>query len=146
LLSRLPPLFGWRLTPTNGRGACDDETRVDSSHSRRCPRHCADGEHGPEWERQFSGHRCLAPSQGATDKQRADAWEPFIGNAGTYSIKGNELTRNIIVSKNPSAMNNGNFTVHVFRMEGKNTLFLTEKANRRGPVADPDTIKLTRLE
>ena len=86
------------------------------------------------------------PLEGATDKQRADAFGPFTGNAGTYAVKGNELTRTIMVAKNPRAMNNGNFNVETFKMEGKNTLWLTDKADSRGPAANPTTVKLTRLE
>jgi hypothetical protein len=86
------------------------------------------------------------PLQGATDKQRADAFGPFTANAGTYAIKGNELTRTIVTAKNPRVMNNGNFEVSTFRMEGKNTLWLISKADGSGPVANPTTVKLTRLE
>lgn len=86
------------------------------------------------------------PLQGATDKQRVDAFGPFTANAGTYAIKGNELTRTVIVAKNPRVMNNGNFQVDTFKMEGKNTLWLTGKADSRGPDANPTTVKLARLE
>ncbi len=92
------------------------------------------------------GPRVEVPTQGATDKQRADAFGPFTGNAGTYTIKGNELTNNIITAKNPATMSNGSFQVYTFKTEGKNTLWLTSKANRAGPVANPGTIKLTRVE
>jgi Lipocalin-like domain len=68
------------------------------------------------------------PQQGATDKQRADAFGPFTANAGTYAIKGDEVTYNITTAKNPRVMNNGNFQVDTFRMEGNNTLWLTRAA------------------
>jgi hypothetical protein len=86
------------------------------------------------------------PQQGATDKQRADAWGPFTANAGTYAIKGNELTNTVITAKNPNVMKSGGWQAFTFRMDGKNTLWLTQKANQDGPVANPTTFKLTRVE
>ena len=86
------------------------------------------------------------PAQGATDKQVADAFGPFTGNAGTYAIKGNELTRTPVAAKSPNAMSSGIFQVETIKMEGKDTLWLTPKANRAGPVANPTTLKLTRVE
>jgi hypothetical protein len=86
------------------------------------------------------------PQQGATDKQRADAWGPFTANAGTYAIKGNELTNTVLVAKNPNVMKSGGVQVFTFKMDGKNTLSLTQKANQNGPVANPTTFKLTRVE
>jgi hypothetical protein len=86
------------------------------------------------------------PAQGATDKQIADAYRAFVGQAGTYEIKSNEITVKTVVAKNPNLMRAGNFTTRTFRMEGNNTLWLTEKANENGPVANPGTVKLTRLE
>jgi hypothetical protein len=43
-------------------------------------------------------------------------------------------------------MRDGNVDVETFKMEGKNTLWLTEKADFRGPAANPTTVKLTRVE
>jgi hypothetical protein len=86
------------------------------------------------------------PSEGASDKQIADAFRLFMGQAGTYEIKGNDITYKPIVAKDPSAMRDGSSAVDTFRMEGKNTLWLTDKADRSGPVANPTTLKLTRVE
>ena len=86
------------------------------------------------------------PAQGPTDKQIADAFGPFTGNAGTYAIKGTELTRTPVAAKSPNAMSSGIFQVETIKMEGKDTLWLTPKANRAGPVANPTTLKLTRVE
>jgi hypothetical protein len=82
----------------------------------------------------------------ATDKQVADAYRPFTANAGTYEIKGDELTYKIIVGKSPETMHEGNFRVVTFRMEGKDTLWLTQKATPAGALTNPTTVKLTRLE
>jgi hypothetical protein len=88
----------------------------------------------------------LPPQGKATDKQVADAFGPFTGQAGTYEIKGNELTTKRIAAKNPGTMKAGTFTTVTFRMEGKDTLWLTAKTDQNGPIANPTTTKLTRLE
>jgi hypothetical protein len=85
------------------------------------------------------------PQQGATDKQRADAFGPFTANAGTYDIKGNELMTTIMTAKNPNAMKSGSQTF-TFKMDGKNTLLLTQTRGLNGPVANPATVKFTRVE
>jgi hypothetical protein len=93
------------------------------------------------------GPRPELPEQGATDKQRSDAFgPPFTANAGTYEIKGNELIDTVIVAKNPNIMRTGALQTFTFKMEGKNTLWLTQKANQNGPVTNPPTVKLTRVE
>ena len=96
------------------------------------------------------GPRPELPSQ-ATDKQRAEAlaeaFGSFTANAGTYEIKGNEIASKRIVAKNPALMRDGGtLATHTFRMEGKDTLWLTIKTNLDGPIANPSTEKLTRLE
>jgi hypothetical protein len=87
-----------------------------------------------------------APGEQQTDKQLADAFGAFRAQAGTYEIKGNEITYRIIVTKNPSGMRAGSFVTDTFRMEGKDTLWLTRKATDAGPARNPTTWKLTRLE
>ena len=81
-----------------------------------------------------------------TDKQRLDAFGPFGADAGTYEIKGNEITSHPVVHKNPNRMRAGSFEVDTFRMEGRNTLWLTPRTRDTGPVANPTTTTLTRLE
>ena len=88
----------------------------------------------------------LPPQGKATDKQVAEAFGPFTGQAGTYEIKGNELTTKRIAAKNPGTMRSGTFTTVTFRMEGKDTLWTTTKADQDGPIKNPTTTKLTRLE
>jgi hypothetical protein len=86
------------------------------------------------------------PADKQTDKQKADAFGPFVGQAGTYEIKGAEMTLKRITAKNPATMKVGTFAVNTFRMEGNNTLWLTQKATEAGPATNPTTWKLTRLE
>ena len=88
----------------------------------------------------------LPPPDQRTDKQMAEAFGPFVANAGTYEIKGNEITTKELVAKNPGAMKPGTFVIQTFRMEGKDTLWLTQKANANGPAQNPTTLKLTRIE
>ena len=86
-----------------------------------------------------------APEQSATDKQIVDAWTGFVGQGGTYEIKGNEVTTRRIAAKSPTLMKAGTFSTSTFALEG-NTLTLVTKATQDGPVANPTTYKLTRLE
>jgi len=88
----------------------------------------------------------LPPADKRTDKQVADAFGPFNANAGTYEIKGNEITAKRMVAKNPATMKAGNFEVDTFRLEGKDTLWVTAKATGDGPVQNPTTIKYIRIE
>ena len=88
----------------------------------------------------------LPPEGKRTDKQIADAFGPFIANAGTYEIRGSELTTKRIAAKNPAEMRAGNFLTFTFRLEGRDTLWLTSKMDENGPLANPTAVKLTRLE
>jgi hypothetical protein len=88
----------------------------------------------------------LPPADQRTDKQAADAFGPFAANAGSYEIKDNEITIKRTVAKDPTAMKAGNLQVLTFRLEGKDALWLTQKASQAGPVQNPTTIKLTRVE
>ena len=84
------------------------------------------------------------PSNASADQLRA-AWGPFVGEAGTFEVNGNEITMQAIVSKNPSAMTKGAVSVYTFRLDG-NTLTLTQVRTHAGPSASPITIKATRIE
>jgi hypothetical protein len=88
----------------------------------------------------------LPPADKRTDKQVAEAFGPFTAEAGTYEIKGDEITMKRIAAKNPAAMKAGNFVVMTFRLEGKDTLSLTQKSSDAGPTSNPNTFKLTRIE
>ena len=90
--------------------------------------------------------RPLLPATGATDKQLLDAYGPLNVSAGTYQIAGNEIRLTRIVGKTANTMTPGNLATFTFRMDGKNTLWMTQKATEVGPVTNPQTIKLTRLE
>jgi hypothetical protein len=84
------------------------------------------------------------PSSASADQLRA-VWGPFVGEAGTFEVNGNEITMQAIVSKNPSAMTKGAVSVYTFRRDG-NTLTLTQLRTHAGPSSNPITIKATRVE
>jgi hypothetical protein len=87
--------------------------------------------------------RPALPEKDATDAQKVATWEQFNGGAGTYEIKGTTITGHPIVRKNP--IKQGSFGTMDFKIEG-NILLLTPKANQDGPIANPYTMKLVRLE
>ena len=55
------------------------------------------------------------------------------------------LTTHPVVAKNPAAMAAGAYSVYRCKVDG-NTLTLTTLRNQNGPVANPTTIKLARVE
>ncbi len=83
------------------------------------------------------------PQKDATDAQKVATWTPFAANASTYEVKGTTITVHPIIGKNP--IEPGSFTTVDFKVEG-NTLTLSPKANKNGPIANPYTMKLVRLE
>jgi hypothetical protein len=88
----------------------------------------------------------LPPSPTLTDKDIADAAKPFLSNAGTYELKGNEIVVRPIVALNPHYMRAGFSKTYSFRLEGKDTLWLSQTATADGAIQDPVMLKLTRLE
>lgn len=88
----------------------------------------------------------LSDPMKATAEELRQAWGPVVAEAGSYETSGgNVLTTHPVVSKNPAAMGDGAFTVNGYRLSG-DTLWLTPQRDQRGPVANPPTIKLVRVE
>jgi hypothetical protein len=83
-------------------------------------------------------------TKASADELRA-AWGPFYAEAGTYEVSGNLITLRAVAAKNPAAMTPGAFTTWSFKMEG-NTLLVTAERNQNGPIADPVTVTLRRVE
>jgi hypothetical protein len=83
-------------------------------------------------------------AKASADELRA-TWGPFVGEAGTYEIKGNLITMRPIAAKNPAAMTHGAFTTWSFKLTG-DTLLITAEGNQNGPVANPVTVKAVRVE
>ena len=91
------------------------------------------------------------PRPAVTDVMKASAddlraaWGPFYAEAGTYELNGNVITLRPVAAKNPAAMTPGAYTTWSFIVES-NTLKVTAMRNQDGPVANPPTITLVRVE
>jgi hypothetical protein len=72
-------------------------------------------------------------------------WGPFAGEAGTYEVIRDVITMRPIAAKNPAAMIRGAFTAYTFRMDG-DTMWITEQRNQNGPLLNPVTVKVVRVE
>jgi hypothetical protein len=98
-----------------------------------------------EWHADRPRPSVMDAATATADELRA-AWGPFYAEAGTYEVSnGNVMTMRSVVSKNPAAMAAGSFTTYTFKLDG-DTLWLTQQRDLRGPVANPATFKLVRVE
>ena len=85
------------------------------------------------------------PTKASADELRA-VWGPFVGEAGTYELTGDNLiTMRPIVSKNPAVMGPGVSITYSLKREG-DTMWVTQQRNQNGPFANPFTIKVVRIE
>ena len=85
------------------------------------------------------------PAAASADELRA-VWGPFVGEAGTFELSGNNvLTMQATVAKNPAAMTNGATSVYTYQRDG-DTLTLTQVRTHSGPSPAPVTVKLARVE
>ena len=81
----------------------------------------------------------------SADELRA-VWGPFVGEAGTFELSGNNVvTMQAMVAKNPAAMTNGATSVFTYQRNG-DTLTLTQVRAPSGPSPIPVTVKLVRVE
>jgi hypothetical protein len=88
----------------------------------------------------------LADPAKASAEELREVWGPVASEAGTYETsRGNVLTTHPVVAKNPAAMEAGSYTAYAYRLAG-DTLWLTVQRNQQGPVPNPVTVKLTRVE
>jgi hypothetical protein len=88
----------------------------------------------------------LADQASASADQLRAVWGPFIGEAGTFELSGNDtITMQATVAKNPAAMAPGAASVYTYRREGER-LTLTQVRTPAGPMSNPITITLTRVE
>jgi hypothetical protein len=81
----------------------------------------------------------------ATAAELLAVWGPFVANAGTYEVSGGTVTFRRIVAKNPAIMASTSFATNGFKVDGK-TLTVTTMRTDAGPVANPTTTRLTRIE
>lgn len=87
----------------------------------------------------------VADASKATADELRQMWGPVVAEAGRYELSGSTLTLRPAVSKNPAAMAPGAFVAYSYRVAG-DSLWLTYERTERGPVPNPPTIKLTRVE
>jgi hypothetical protein len=88
----------------------------------------------------------LADASKASADELRQVWGPVVAEAGTYETSdGKLLTLHAVVAKNPATMQPGSFSTYAYRLAG-DTLWLTLQRDQRGPVTNPPTIKLTRVE
>jgi hypothetical protein len=88
----------------------------------------------------------LADQATASADQLRAIWGPFVGEAGTFEVRGNNtITMQATVAKNPAAMAPGAASVYTYRREG-DLMTLTQVRTPAGPMSNPITITLTRVE
>jgi len=83
------------------------------------------------------------PATASADELRA-VWGPFVAEAGTFDVSGNNVTMQALVAKSPAAMTNGSTSVFTYQRSG-DTLTLTQVRTPSGP-SPAVTIKLARVE
>ena len=86
----------------------------------------------------------LALPENPTDAQLLETWRPFAASFGTYEVNGNTITSHALVAKDPNIKPDGFMTL-VYKIEG-DSLSITQKANQDGPIENPYTVKLVRIE
>jgi hypothetical protein len=73
------------------------------------------------------------------------AWDFLNAHSGTYEISGDTITMRRVVTKNPIAMQPGNYAIYSFKITG-HTLVITDVRIRGVPETNPTTVKLMRVD
>ena len=82
----------------------------------------------------------------ASAEELRAVWGPFVGEAGTYEVTtGNLITMRPIAAKNPAVMGPGSSITYSYKLDG-DTMWVTQQRNQDGPLANPFTIKVVRVE
>jgi hypothetical protein len=79
------------------------------------------------------------------EELRATFVTGFVANAGTYELKNGKLTMRPTVAKAPSFMQANSWIRSSVTING-DSLTLVQEGNDRGPITNPTTSKLTRIE
>lgn len=87
--------------------------------------------------------RAALPEKDATDAQKVAAWTPLLAVTGTYDVKGQTVTIQPTIGKNPGAA--GSSMTFDFKIE-KNNLLLTGKALQGAPAGSTYSVKFVRVE
>lgn len=92
------------------------------------------------------------PNLSAAEESKASTAEllavygnAFTAMAGAYELTGDRLTTRAMVATRNGPMSPGSFQICSFALDGS-TLVLTNAETNQGPVANPTTWKLVRLE
>jgi len=72
-------------------------------------------------------------------------FDALSAQSGTYEVADGKLTMRALVARNNGAMAPGTSFTSSYKLDGK-TLTITSERNPDGPVANPTTWKLTRIE
>ena len=84
-------------------------------------------------------------AKASADELRA-VWGPFVGEAGTYEVTADHrMTMRPFAAKNPALMGPGVFITYSYKLDG-DTMWVTQQRNQNGPVANPVTVKVVRVE
>ena len=88
----------------------------------------------------------LADQASASADQLRAVWGPFVGEAGTFEVSGNNtITMQATRREESCGDAAGRSSVYTYRREG-DLLILTQLRTPAGPSPNPVTIKLTRVE
>jgi hypothetical protein len=71
--------------------------------------------------------------------------DALTAQSGTYEVADGKLTTRALVARGTAPMASAAFTTSSYKLDGK-TLTITSERNGAGPVANPTTWKLTRVE
>src|SRR5436190_21747004 len=69
----------------------------------------------------------------------------FTAQSGTYELSRGKLTIHALVAKDPGPMASGSFNTSTYKLDGS-TLTITQVITNNGPIANPTTWKLARVE
>jgi hypothetical protein len=72
-------------------------------------------------------------------------FDALSAQSGTYEVAGGKLTTRAVVARGNGPMASGAFSTASYKLDGK-TLTITQERNTAGPVANPTTWRLTRIE
>ena len=125
-----------RVSGGPSRSSCRGRLAARSGPTRRSPSSMA-GTTAESKSTPNSRGRSLADQATASADQLRAVWGPFVGEAGTFELSGNNtITMQATVAKNPAAMKPGAESVFTYRREG-DLLILTQLRTPAGPSPTP---------
>ena len=81
-----------------------------------------------------------------TPEQVIDTYvKQFTASGGTYEMKGNTLTMKTTIAKNPNIMTRGDWISYAVKINAR-SMTLTATATNEGPIKNPMSMTLTRLD